>query len=273
MKKVLIVFEGPGFSAGAASFAFQLNEIQPLLLTGIFLPHEQMARIWNEAVATGDKYYFPLLESAESELVQRNTERFRKLCEKHHIEYRIHNDFSDLIIPELKKESRFADLLILGSNEFYTQHDPAVPNEYLIESLHTMECPVLVVPEKFDFPENIILAYDGSGESVYAIKQFASLFSELASLETTLVYAYDKEPGFPDQIQIEELAARHFEKLTFTSLDNRSENLFVNWLAEKKSALLVCGSYGRSGVSRLFRKSFARDIISELAIPVFVAHK
>ena len=50
--------------------------------------------------------------------------------------------------------------------------------DYLKDVLHDVACPVLLVPEKFDFPESVILAYDGSEESVYAIKQFAYLFPE-----------------------------------------------------------------------------------------------
>ena len=49
-------------------------------------------------------------------------------------------------------------------------------DEYLKDALHASECPVLVVPEKFDFPESNILAFDGSESSVYAIKQFVYMF-------------------------------------------------------------------------------------------------
>ena len=79
------------------------------------------------------------------------------------------------------------------------------------EALHDIECPAVVVPENFDFPENNILAYDGSESSVFAIKQFAYLFPELASNNTILVFAKSKEvEELPDQDYIEELAARHY---------------------------------------------------------------
>ena len=38
MKKILIAFDGTHFSDGAFEFARRVNELQPILLTGVFLP-------------------------------------------------------------------------------------------------------------------------------------------------------------------------------------------------------------------------------------------
>ena len=148
------------------------------------------------------------------------------------------------------------------------------PNDYLRDALHDVACPVLLVPEKFDFPESIILAYDGSEDAVYAIKQFAYLFPELNNRQTLLVYANDDaEEDFPDKIQMQELAARHFSNLTLFKLDVNPKKHFSTWVLEKKSAMLVSGSYGRSGLSQLFKNSFIKDIIASHRLPVFIAHK
>ncbi|WP_301923889.1 hypothetical protein [Ferruginibacter sp.] len=42
---------------------------------------------------------------------------------------------------------------------------------------------------------------------------------------------------------------------------------------KKKSAILVSGSYGRSGISQIFKNSFIQNIIAEHRLPVFIAHK
>ena len=215
-----------------------------------------------------------MLESDESELVQQNINRFEKLCQGNGIEYRVHKDFYDFAIPELRKESLYADLLILGSEVFYEQSGSASPSIYLKDALQEIKCPVLLVPEKFEFPESIILAYDGSDDALYAIKQFAYLFPELATKQTVLVYASnDASEDFPDKIQMEELVARHFSNLTLFKLDINPKKYFGTWMLEKKSAMLVCGSYGRSGFSKMFKKSFVTDVIADHRLPVFIAHK
>ena len=272
MKKIILAFDGANFSDGAFEFARRLNEIEPVLLTGVFLPQIQLANLWSYA-SSEPTTFIPLLESEESELVKNNIDKFKKLCQSNGIDYRIHKDFYDFAIPELKEESLYADLLILGSEVFYKQAENT-PAIYLQEALHGVKCPVLVVPEKFDFPDNIILAYDGRDESVFAIKQFAYLFPQLTALKTLLVYVTrDIDKDIPDRIQMEELLARHFPDLTLFRLSVNSKVLFNTWIEANKSALLVSGSYGRSDLSRLFKKSFVKEIIADHRLPVFIAHK
>ena len=272
MKKIILAFDGANFSDGAFEFARRLNEIEAILLTGVFLPQIQLANLWSYA-SNESTTFIPLLESDESELVKNNIDKFEKLCQGNGIDYRIHKDFYDFAIPELKEESLYADLLILGSEVFYKQAGNS-PDIYLQEALHGVKCPVLVVPEKFDFPDNIILAYDGREESVFAIKQFAYLFPQLTKLKTLLIYVTkDIDKDIPDRIQMEELLARHFPDLTLFKLSVNAKELFNAWVGANKSALLVSGSYGRSDFSRLFKKSFVKDIIADHRLPVFIAHK
>jgi hypothetical protein len=273
MKKIIIAFDNTHFSEGAFEFARRLNEIQPVLLTGIFLPQAEIAYLWSYAGSVSVPF-IPQLETDDADLVIENIERFKKQCIGNNIDFRVHKDFYDLALPELKKESRFADLLLIGSESFYKNMGTHMPNEYLRDTLHDIACPVLLVPEKYDFPESIVLAYDGSNEAVFAIKQFAYLFPELTDLKTMLVYAHqDASKDIPDKIQIEELAARHFSDLTLFKLNADPKKHFSAWVNQTKPALLVSGSYGRSGLSQLFKNSFIQDIITDHKLPVFIAHK
>jgi hypothetical protein len=273
MKKILLPFDGSHFSEGAFEFARSLNEMEPILLLGVFIPQVNYANLWSYASAGSGPLLVPLVEEEESETVHNNIERFEKLCQKNNIDYRVHKDFFDFALPELKKETRFADIAILSSESFYKNLGTGVPNEYLKEILHSAECPVLVVPEKFNFPESNILAFDGSESSVYAIKQFAYLFPELSNNRTLLVYADEEEKAFPQKIYIEELAARHFSNLTLFKLDMNPKKYFTSWIREKKSAILVCGAYGRASVSQLFKRSFVSDVISDHQLPLFITHR
>jgi nucleotide-binding universal stress UspA family protein len=273
MKKILLAFEGTHFSDGAFEFARRLNELRPILLTGVFLPQTELANLWSYVDPVGVPFV-PTIETEEGEIVYQNIARFERLCTGNNIDFRVHNDFYGLALAEIKKESRFADLLIIGSEVFYKNTGIKASYSYLKELLHDIACPVLIVPEKFDFPNSIILAYDGSEESVYAIKQFAYLFPELTENQTLLVYANeDDDKDFPDKFQIEELVIRHYSNLTLFKLDVNPRKYFKLWISEEKSAILVSGSYGHSGVSHLFKRSFVKDIITDQKLPVFIAHK
>ena len=273
MKKVLIVFDGTHFPAGSFNFATELNKLQPILLTGVFLPQTDFANLWSYGSGGAGPMFVPLLETVDAGVIQRNIETFSKLCIKNNIEFRVHKDVMDFAIPELKKETRFADLLIVGTETFYANLGSFEQNEYLRDALSQSECPVLMVPEKAEAPVSIVLAYDGSKSSVYAIKQFAYLFPELTTLPVMLIYVSEKRNEFPELINIEELAARHFSDLTFLKLELNPRKHFSNWMREKKGAMLVAGAYGRSGFSQLFKSSFASDVIDKHTLPVFIAHQ
>jgi hypothetical protein len=275
MEKIIIAFDGANFSDGAFNFARKMNEISPILLTGIFLPHINYAALWSySSAAIGSGVVIPMLEEEDVATIEQHIERFKSLCQMNGIEYRVHNDFKDFALPELKLETRFADLLILGSESFYQHVGINEPNAYLKDAIHNAECPVLVVPEQYNFPERNILAYDGSDSSVYAIKQFAYLFPEFTDNKTVLVNAGDEvETELPEQQNIEELCSRHFSDLTLFKLGVDPKKYFAVWSSDRVGSIIVCGSFGRSSISMLFKKSFVADVIRDHKLPVFIASR
>lgn len=275
MKKILIAFDGGHFSEGALFFAKKLNDRTPILLTGAFLPQVDYANLWSySGGAMAGASYIPLVEDADAIAVQKNIKRFESFCHTNNIRFRVHKDYFNFTLPELKKESRYADILIISSEVFYEQAGTNEPNEYLKQALHDVECPVIIVPEKCDFPQSNILSYDGSESSVNAIKQFAYLFPELTDHPSILVYAKEKkEDEFPDEKNINELLGLHYPQLHWLKLDADPKKYFATWISEKKGAILISGAYGRSGFSMMFKRSFISDVISDHKVPVFIAHK
>jgi nucleotide-binding universal stress UspA family protein len=275
MKKILIAFDGEHFSEGAFEFAHEMNELSPILLTGVFMPLIDYSALWSySATAGGVGMLIPMLEDENAAMITKNINRFNEMCQSGQIEHRVHRDFSEFALPSLRKETRFADLMLLGSESFYENIGISDPNIFLKEAIHNSECPVLVVPEQYEFPQKNILAYDGSASSVYAIKQFAYLFPELADNKTVLLYAKDEdEPSFPDEHNIEELCSRHFSDLTLFKLGIDPHKYFGLWAGEKQRSIIVSGAYGRSSFSMMFRKSFVSDVIRDHKLPVFIANK
>lgn len=274
MKKILLAFAGTRFSKSIVNFACHLNEHQPALLVGLFLPEVMYANIYNFGSGLPGSETVPIISEEDRAIIDRNITRFTDLCQDNNITYRVHKDYDNLALPELKKETRFADLLIISSENFYEKFSFNDPNPSLNETLHSSECPIIVVPEKFNFPDRIILTYDGSASSVYAIKQFAYLFPEMCGNETLLVYINEKDDAqLPDENNLEEWAAQHFKKIDLLKLQINAKTYFTTWLSENKNVLLIGGSFGRSHMSELFKKSFVADIISEHKLPVFIAHR
>lgn len=274
MRKVLLPFDGFHFSEGAYQYARYLNEKEAILLTGVFLPQMSYANLWTYADGVGAPVFVPVLEEDDKELIDENIKKFETHCNHDHIEFRVRKEFEDLALPELRKESRFADLMIVGGEHFYEGMGAGSPSSYLRETLHEMECCVLVVPEKFVEPHVNILTYDGSASSVFAIKQFAFLMPSLTQNPTLLIYATTAEgKSIPFEPYIEELAARHFSDLTISRIELDAKKYFNTWVSDKKNSLIVAGAFGRSSLSRFIKKSFVNDILIFQQLPVFIGHK
>lgn len=271
MKKIILAFDGTHFSEGAFNFARKLNEIQPVFLVGLFVPQTELANLWSYAAAQ-ERFFVPLVEELDADTIKENIDLFENRCKSFNIRYEVHKNFSDLAVPALEAQSRFADLIILGSEIFFEQMGSEQPNEFFEDALHHVKCPVLVVPEKYEFPECNLLAYDGTDNALHAIKTFAYLFPELGSNTAVLAYAHEGDSEIPEKEQLQELLEAHFKNVSMVRYEGKPGNDLNEWIGQSKAPIVVCGSYGRSGFSRLFKKSFVRSIIAEHRMPVFLAH-
>ncbi len=271
MKKILIAFNGTHVSEGAFNFASRLNNLSPIVLTGVFLPQLDLASAWRFTDLQSGLVVMPI-EDNEEDAGGNNIEWFKTQCANNKMACTIHDDSDLVTYPALKKESRFADLLIIGSEKFYEYLGTGISNPTLKDALHGSECPVVIVPEHFEFPNHIILAYDGSRSSVYAIKQFMYLFPELCHLKTTLVYGTEARNDFPGKESIKELASSHFKNISFLTLHGNADS-FTAWLNNNKASFVVSGSFSRSEFSQFFKKSFVYDVIGKHKLPVFIAHE
>lgn len=274
MKKLIIALDGQHFPQGAFEFAKSINLSSKVLLAGVFLSPVDYSKL---LVFTGMEAV-PLLpewltRNDDDVLVNKNVNRFKEACINEGIDYRIHKDVDLMAISSLIEESRFADELLISSDLFYDNVAKQQPNFYLEEVLKKSECPVMLVPENFKEPEQIILTFDGSESSVFAIKQFAYLHPELAKKETILLSILNHEDDMPEYSLISELVSRHFPNLKLQSLHLKNKKDFTEWLANKPNSYIVMGAFSRSIFSHLFKKSFASDVIYEIKMPLFISHK
>jgi hypothetical protein len=271
MKKICFAFYNDQFPESAVEFICRMNAACPVLLTIISLQKQEVEELPTYADGTFGMF-LPLTQSRPKIVQTNHLQKLEGICVEKGIQYQLLEDVSDTTFEVLQKESRFSELLIIGSEMIYNDRESGSINVMLEDLLHEISCPAILIPEKFDYPESLVLAYDGSKDCVFAIRQFAALFPELLGLNTLLAYiSSDAGNEIPNEKEIESLAGVHFRNITFCKMDSKKE--FTQWMIERKSSMLVCGSYGRSALSQFIRKSFARNIIANSQVPVFIAHR
>jgi hypothetical protein len=274
MKKILIAFDGKHFSEGAMQMAGWIHEQEPALMTGVFLsPIDYREVIGYTGMGMGTPVVMPPFQEDDT-MVRRNIAKFEERCLKEGFEYRVHKDTELFALQELIAETRFADLLIISSELFYENIDHHQPNDYLKKTLQSSECPVMLVPEQFLKPFNLIFSYDGKASSVFAIRQFSYLFPTCSLMDAMLVCASEESDAeIPQLTLIEELMARHYESVSIEHLAGENREGLTKWVSEHRGSLLITGAFGRGELSSMFKKSFVTDLIRQHRIPIFIAHR
>ncbi|HLZ86926.1 MAG TPA: hypothetical protein VKQ52_06800 [Puia sp.] len=272
MKKIIVPFEGGAFRTELLEFVKDLNCRSKVFLTAAFVPEVDYAQLWTPSATVESDMYLPAAVD-EDKLIARNSTKLSRFCETHSIGLRIHEDRFDFALAAIKKETRFADLLLLSSRHFFEVIDESQPNAYMTRILHESECPVMLLPEEPRMPGEIVLAYDGTSASVYAIRQFAYLFPEFANIRTTLIYVDPKGKGeIPDHDSVRELGRLHFRNFRMLRLSMCTDTFYDTWIGLTTNPWLVAGAFGRSDWSRLLCHSFISRMIREHNVPIFLAH-
>lgn len=268
-----MAFEETLFPEGAFEFVRKLNEYEPVMVTGLFIPQVRYSDVWSYGGAmVGAGIQSVVLD--DPGLIRKTIQRFETVCQHNGIPYRVHSGDNDFSLQALVKETRYADVMVISSEKFFHFLSVPDPGNYMKDVMKQAECPVVIVPEHHAFPEKLILAYDGHASSVYAIKQFANIFPNLASLPTLLVYANEQSgTDIPEEIYVEELVTQHYPNLDIMKLHMDNRKQFARWVDIHPKALLVSGAFGRSAMSSIIRKSYITDIIAEQRMPIFIAHR
>jgi hypothetical protein len=272
MKKLLLPIEGDRYPQELLDFVGTLQPLAPVLLTAAFVPESDyisMAVLRERPASKLRSVY-----EDEDRMVQQNRGRMEQFCQLHDIRLTVHEDREDFALPCLHKESRYADLMLLEIAHFFEEMDSKQPNEWMKEMLRQSECPVLLLPDNPVLPGELILAYDGSAASVFAIRQFAYLFPEFCRVQATLVYVSDSwDAIIPEEEAIHELCSLHFKKLRILKLQMKSADFYDTWIGMMTNPWLVTGSFGRRALSEAFSKSFSTELIRQHRVPVFITHR
>jgi len=272
MKRILFVSTGESFPKGAFTFLQSLLEQESVCLTGLFfcpLDYQLMAAVSH--VPTSEPYVH--VREREKAIVEKNKTLFAQECLAQHIKYHVHENTERWDKTLFAKESRFSDLVVLSGELFCEDWEARQPNLFLKEALHGAECPVIVVPEAYQPIRRLVIAYDGSKDSLFAIKQFCYLFPQYTDLPTEMVYAKDEaSEHIPDLDNLKHFSRLHFSSMGFSKLHFNAGHYFASWLGEKQSSMLITGSFGRSSLSYAAKRSFAGQVIGDHGMPIFIAH-
>jgi hypothetical protein len=277
MKNIIAAFDGLKYAISTQEYAINIAKQTNTHLVGVFMddPTYNSFKI-NEVVAEKsfslDK--IKKLEAVDKATRYESASYFERACEHAKLEFSLHHDHK-IALQELKQESIYADLILIGANETLTHYEEKPPTRFVRDLLSDTQCPILIVPHKFKAIEKIILLYDGEPSSVYAIKMFSYLLPQLKHLSTEVISVknLDDTMHLPNNKLMKEFMKRHYPKAKYIIMKGWAEEEIIAYLKlQEENTLIVLGAYRRGAVSRWFRESMADILMRNLKLPLFIAH-
>jgi nucleotide-binding universal stress UspA family protein len=277
MKKIIAAIDGLKYSESTVQYAVQIAKQVNAHLVGIMLDDPTYTSYMVYDLIVKQKVTDETLkqfEEKDKKTRSKSAELFETACRKAGITFSVHHD-KNIALQELLHESIYCDLLVIDAKETLTHFEEKQPTRFIRELLSDVQCPVLIVPQKFKVFEKIYLLYDGEPSSIFAIKMFSYLFPFLEDTNVEIISV--KDPGqtlhLPDNKLMKEFMKRHKPNAEYKVIKGLPEIEIVQYLKlQPKEMLVVLGAYRRGKVSRWFRESMADYLMKELTVPLFIAH-
>ncbi len=277
MNKIIAAFDGLKYAAATRDYSIALVKISNAHLFGVFLddPTYTSYKIYELVADEGvSEEKMNQLDAKDKTTRADAAKDFEQHCQKAAIEYSIHHDHQ-VAIQDLKHESVYADLLLIGASETVTHYEEKLPTRFIRDLLVDAQCPVLLLPDQFTPIGKVVLLYDGEPSSVHAIKMFSYLLPGLGDVDTSLVSVNPPESNLhlKDSKLMKEYMKQHFPDVQTSVFKGLPEIEIVEYLkTQPASTLVVLGAYRRGAVSRWFHESLADTIMKEVHLPLFIAH-
>lgn len=278
MKKIIAAFDGLKYSSSTQDYAIEISNITKSHLFGIFLDDSTRTSytiydlLGKEGVSENK---LKKLIGNDDETRKKSVELFKQACQDAQLNFSIQHD-KNIAYKEIIHESLYSDLLILNSKETFTNYEEKTPSRFIKNILEDIQCPVILVPEKFNVIEKIILLYDGTPASIFAIKMFNYIFPKTSfkNIELLSIKKMEDNLHIADNSYIKSLLKHYYKNITYTVLKGIAEEEIIHHLKDEKlNSMFVLGAYQRGILSRWLKISLADILMNELNSPLFIAHK
>ncbi|MCO5238072.1 MAG: universal stress protein [Chitinophagaceae bacterium] len=278
MKKIVAVFDGLKYSKSTRDYAIQIAGENKAHLVGLFLEdhlyhsykvYELISEEGGISPGKQKKYL-----DADKKMRDKAVADFESACQKEGVTFTVRRN-REVASQALLQESIYADLVVMGTHETFSNRKEKVPTRFVRDILPSIQCPVLLVSAHYRPFNKIVLLFDGEPSSVFAIKMFSYMLPALKEhpAEVLTVKPMGHSLHLPDNKLMKEFMKRHFPKAMYKITKGIPEIEIINFLKEEKQyPLIVLGAYRRGTVSRWFRESMADVLMKDTRLPVFIAH-
>ncbi len=276
-KRIVVGLDGSNYSKAAIEIACQQAQINEGTAVGIGVVDLPGIESIERGAPVGAIYF---AEKAEKHKLQDALKKvkgfitdFENICTSKGVKYEVHST-EGVPFEKIVEAGKMADLIIVGLKTYYHFETSSEAGNTVKRILTHSVCPVLAVPETLTFPENIIIAYDGSIVSAKALKTFTKQFSPTTGQHHIYILTISDDKQKADSIQkeaLDYLECWDVEPDTIIE-DGKPKDVIQKYSEELKPSMVVIGAYGKSKITDFFFGSTAQKLIETCSVPIFIHH-
>ena len=266
MKKIIVLFNAINAPWHVTRFAINIAKQNDAIIHVVFLKDETPGYAYPSDISSVQAELSPKTERADNEkLEEKNMQLFKTFCDDDKVKCYFEQDVS---LKKLVDLSTDADWIVADSHDDFRKYS-------LKDILEKVKCPISLISASATKIKTVILLYDGSDDSLLAIKIYSKLFPKLCKKKTYLVTINEKEKIRKKQRElILHKLEKRFSDLEIVSLTGKLEKKLIEFLDDyTENAMVVMGAYGRSTISLLFRPSLSNIVLNQSSTSLFIAHE
>jgi nucleotide-binding universal stress UspA family protein len=279
MKKPIVVgINGSAGSEAAMAWALERAARDKLPLTAVHAVDDR----W----VTPDFEYHEIIRKSGMELLEKARSRAREQSPDVPVDVQLRHGSAGSVLREMYQE---ASLIVVGGHDKHWM-DGGPLTDRALQIVSASEVPAAVVPLKRGSADRgVVVGVDGSEESLQAV-QFASVEADRGGDELTVLLAFRKparwvesqlpKSGLAESILEEDrvvlaesvagLAEKYPDLVVHQQLETNAEPAKALVEAARQARLLVIGSHGRGGFSRMVLGSTAHAVLLNVPCPTIV---
>ena len=195
-----------------------------------------------------------------------------QLCREQNVTCEIVHETGSLVHTLLECERR-ADLVVLGQHGEHAQWHADMLGSSVERMVRGSTKPCLVVPENYRVPQKLLIAHDGSSESIKALQLGLDIATTLKA-DVTLVTACQTEQADAAAKVLQDahdLALARGLKPQAQLIHDNAENAILHVADTAAADLIVMGAYGRTRIREWILGSTTSHVLRKATIPVLLA--
>jgi len=277
IKKVIVGLDGSNYAKSAISVACRLAKDSDGTVVGVGVVDLPGIESIERGATPGALYFAEKTEEHKIkdaiEKVEGFLTQFESTCKKYGVNYELHSKQGDPF-EVIVREGKVSDLIILGLRTYFHFETRSKSGDTLRQILEKVVCPVFAVPEKFNDPQNILVAYDGSVHSARALRAFTDRFySSYHHIKWIVLTLLDNSE---DSKEIQQEALNYLRCWGIEAkglvLEGSPASVIHNQAKSLEPMIAIIGAYGRSRISEILFGSTTHRLIDDGEIPLAIYH-